>query len=118
MNPAQRAEALRLIDGYMDTAEWIGAVVDLLRELTQEPQQTDLVAAADAVMAHQWSNTREAMDALTRLVDAAHAQPQAEPVAYLHREEGHADVVILAADWDGPCADCIPLYAHGIKEAP
>lgn len=32
-----------------------------------------LRAAADAVMAHQWSNNREAMDALTRLIDAAHA---------------------------------------------
>lgn len=32
--------------------------------------------AADAVMAHQWSNNRQAMDALTRLVDAASA---AEP---------------------------------------
>ena len=31
-----------------------------------------LEQAAKDVMAHQWSNTREAMDALTRLVDAAY----------------------------------------------
>lgn len=30
-----------------------------------------LAQAAQDVMAHQWSNTREAMDALTRLVDVA-----------------------------------------------
>ena len=31
-----------------------------------------LRGAADAVMAHQWSNSRPAMDALTRLIDAAY----------------------------------------------
>ena len=35
-----------------------------------------LRGAVDAVMSHQWSNSREAMDALTRLVDAANS---AEP---------------------------------------
>ena len=36
-----------------------------------------LRGAADAVMAHQWSNTRAAMDALTRLIDAAQdAEPR------------------------------------------
>lgn len=30
-----------------------------------------LAAAVRDVMAHQWSNNREAMDALTRLIDAA-----------------------------------------------
>jgi hypothetical protein len=37
---------------------------------------------AEAVMAHQWTNTREAIQALTDLVDAAHAAIDVDIVAH------------------------------------
>ena len=56
-----------------------------------------LAAAVRDVMAHQWSNNREAMDALTRLIDAAN---DAQSVLCMVADISHSGGLALQSPLD------------------